>query len=113
MLHAYELIPFDNPDGGVWKQGWEITYDTEKIKQEKKLEVVVLPHSHCDPGKQLLARLWIMCICRMDSNLRGLLRDADEAHSRRHGQTSRRKDGHEVHLRRDELLRTLVVAADG
>ncbi|KAH7699006.1 Protein AMAN-2, partial [Aphelenchoides avenae] len=49
MLNAYEAIPFDNPDGGVWKQGWELTYDKEKIKQEKKLEVVVIPHSHCDP----------------------------------------------------------------
>uniref|UniRef100_A0A914BV68 Alpha-mannosidase n=2 Tax=Acrobeloides nanus TaxID=290746 RepID=A0A914BV68_9BILA len=50
MLHAYETIPFDNPDGGVWKQGWDVKYDKEKIKQEKKLEVVVIPHSHDDPG---------------------------------------------------------------
>jgi carbonic anhydrase len=50
MLNAYDAIPFDNPDGGVWKQGWELTYDKEKIKQEKTLEVIVIPHSHCDPG---------------------------------------------------------------
>ncbi|KAI6218579.1 Glycoside hydrolase and Glycosyl hydrolases 38 domain containing protein [Aphelenchoides besseyi] len=50
MLDAYDKLPFDNPDGGVWKQGFEITYDKQKIQQEKRLEVVVIPHSHCDPG---------------------------------------------------------------
>ncbi|KAI6243510.1 Alpha-mannosidase [Aphelenchoides fujianensis] len=50
MLDAYDRLPFDNPDGGVWKQGFEITYDKQKIRQEKRLEVVVIPHSHCDPG---------------------------------------------------------------
>lgn len=50
MLDAYAQIPFDNPNGGVWKQGFEITYDKQKIQSEKRLEVVVIPHSHCDPG---------------------------------------------------------------
>ncbi|KAK0411027.1 hypothetical protein QR680_005439 [Steinernema hermaphroditum] len=50
MLDVYNVLPFDNPDGGVWKQGWEISYDKEEIKEEKTLEVVVIPHSHCDPG---------------------------------------------------------------
>lgn len=56
MLDAYIQLPFDNPDGGVWKQGFDIHYDKQKIKEEKKLEVVVIPHSHCDPGKPL----WIV-----------------------------------------------------
>ncbi|KAI6171074.1 Glycosyl hydrolase family 38 protein [Aphelenchoides bicaudatus] len=50
MLDAYVQLPFDNPDGGAWKQGFDIQYDKQKIKEEKTLEVVVIPHSHCDPG---------------------------------------------------------------
>uniref|UniRef100_A0A1I7S5U6 Alpha-mannosidase n=1 Tax=Bursaphelenchus xylophilus TaxID=6326 RepID=A0A1I7S5U6_BURXY len=50
MLDVYDSIPFDNPNGGVWKQGFEIKYDKEKIKSEKRLDVIVIPHSHCDPG---------------------------------------------------------------
>ncbi|CAO4379303.1 unnamed protein product [Caenorhabditis nigoni] len=53
MLDLYDLWKFENPDGGVWKQGWKIEYDSEKVKSIPRLEVVVIPHSHCDPG-------WIM-----------------------------------------------------
>lgn len=50
MLNAYEIIPFDNLDGGEWKQGWKIVYDSQKIQNEQLLEVVIVPHSHNDPG---------------------------------------------------------------
>ncbi|CAJ0596739.1 unnamed protein product [Cylicocyclus nassatus] len=50
MLDLYDVEAFDNSDGGAWKQGWEVTYDKDKVAQEKKLEVIVIPHSHCDPG---------------------------------------------------------------
>uniref|UniRef100_A0A0K0D9M0 Alpha-mann_mid domain-containing protein n=1 Tax=Angiostrongylus cantonensis TaxID=6313 RepID=A0A0K0D9M0_ANGCA len=50
MLDLYDLLPFDNPDGGVWKQGWEVNYDKDKVAEGKTLQVIVIPHSHCDPG---------------------------------------------------------------
>ncbi|PIO54991.1 glycosyl hydrolase family 38 protein, partial [Teladorsagia circumcincta] len=50
MLDLYDVLSFDNPDGGAWKQGWDVTYDKEKVAEEKTLHVIVLPHSHCDPG---------------------------------------------------------------
>jgi alpha-mannosidase II len=46
MLHVYDLLPFDNPDGGAWKQGWNVQRD----KIEEHLDVFVIPHSHNDPG---------------------------------------------------------------
>jgi hypothetical protein len=48
MRDMSATLPFDDKDGGVWKQGWDIV--ARKLDPANPIKIFVLPHSHCDPG---------------------------------------------------------------
>ena len=53
MLDVYTLLKFDNLDGGVWKQGFDITYEPEEWDKEP-LQVFVVFAKHFKKSIQVL-----------------------------------------------------------
>jgi hypothetical protein len=58
MYDVYNQRVFDDVDGGVWKQGWDIQYDKSKWNTNNILNIVITPHSHNDPGDFLFCFEW-------------------------------------------------------
>ncbi|CAF3772610.1 unnamed protein product [Rotaria sp. Silwood1] len=50
IRQLYDTLPFDDIDGGVWKQGFDLKYDSSQWTSNNKLKIILMPHSHCDPG---------------------------------------------------------------
>ncbi|KAL7564790.1 hypothetical protein ACA910_021052 [Epithemia clementina (nom. ined.)] len=50
MRELSSTLPFDNPDGGSWRQGWDVQPRTLPLPNNETFHIFVVPHSHCDPG---------------------------------------------------------------
>jgi alpha-mannosidase II len=61
MEEIIKQLPFDNPDGGAWKQGWKVEYAANHWNAGNKLNVFVVPHSHNDPGLWKTIKKFKLC----------------------------------------------------
>ena len=48
MRQMSHNLPFDNPNGGAWTQGWDV--QPAMASTDNPIKIFVVPHSHCDPG---------------------------------------------------------------
>ncbi|KAI6221017.1 Alpha-mannosidase [Aphelenchoides fujianensis] len=49
MQDLYDRLSFDDPRGGFWEAPFDVPLN-EAAEPPSRLEVIVVPHSHCDPG---------------------------------------------------------------
>ncbi|KAI6230678.1 Alpha-mannosidase [Aphelenchoides fujianensis] len=50
MQDLYDRLSFDDERGGFWEAPFDVPLDKSEGEQPGRLEVIVVPHSHCDPG---------------------------------------------------------------
>ncbi|KAI6219303.1 Alpha-mannosidase [Aphelenchoides fujianensis] len=49
MQDLYDRLSFDHPRGGFWEAPFDVPLN-EAAEPPSRLDVIVVPHSHCDPG---------------------------------------------------------------
>jgi len=50
MNDLYVSMSYDDVDGGVWRQGWDVKYESSSWSTQRPLNVFIMLHSHTDPG---------------------------------------------------------------